>query len=249
MTLNQILKYVNYICVKENSGSTLKPDQFNTVLTVSTTNMFNRRVQEAQALSIQGKMPFNMALYEHASLREFHVTENITFSGGVFNVTSLVNSYAYFLSMYTFFNGNGRRVDILTDTDLIERRTNLMSKQLEDYPGCTIFGNVIKVYPTNITTAEFNFMRNPSVPVFDYYYDVNYNLVYLAQGTTHLLATGEVGSSGQTSGATVTSLTNELDWNPLYHVEFCNEILSKVGVNLKDEQIKAYVREIEGKQP
>ena len=124
-----------------------------------------------------------------------------------------------------------------------------MAKQLEDYPGCVIFGNIIKVYPTDVTTAEFSFMRNPSIPIFDYYYDANYNLVYLAQGATHLLATGEIGSAGQSAGATVTSLTNELDWNPLYHVEFCNEILSKVGINLKDEQIKAYVREVEGKQP
>jgi hypothetical protein len=249
MTLNQILKYVNYICVKENSGSTLKPDQFNTILNASNINMFNRKVQEAQILANSKGIPFNMALYEHAMLREFHVLENITFTAGLFDLTTLSNSYAYFLSMFTLFNGVGRRIDILTDTDLVERRSNLMTKQLEDYPGCVISGNNIKVYPTNISTAEFTFIKNPSTPIFDYYIDANFNMIYLATGATHLLAVGEVGSLGQTQGTTVTSLTAELEWNNLFHIEFCNEILEKVGINLQNEQLKQYVREVEGKQP
>jgi hypothetical protein len=92
-------------------------------------------------------------------------------------------------------------------------------------------------------------MKNPVRPVYDYYIDANFNQIYLAAGATHLLAAGEFGSLGQTSGQTVTSATVELDWNELYVVEFCNEVLSRVGQNLKDEQIKAYIREVEGKQP
>jgi len=249
MTLNQILKYVNYICVKENSGSTLKPDQLNFIFPASNTNMFNRKVQESQVIAIQSKMPFNKALYEHSALREFHVSENITFTTGSFDITTLTNSYAYWLSMVTLYNGAYREIEILTDKDLADRRTNLMAKQLEDYPAVMILGDTIKVFPTNVATAEFVFMKNPAIPVFDYYYDAALNLVYLAASATHLLAAGETGSAGQTAGTTVTSTTVELDWNELYHVEFCNEVLSRVGVNLKDEQIKAYVREVEGKQP
>jgi hypothetical protein len=248
MTLNQVLKYVNYICVKENSGSTLKPDQLNFIFPASDINMFNRKVQEAQLLAIQSRMPFNKTLYEHMALREFHVTENITFTSGIFDITTLIGSYAYWLSMITLYNGSYREIEILTDKDLTDRRTNLITKQLEDYPGAMILGNTIKVYPTNITTAEFVFMKNPVTPVFDYYYDANLNLVYLAAGATHLLTTGETGSAGQTAGTTVTSLTVELDWNELWHVDFCNEVLQKIGINLKDEQIRAYVREVEGKQ-
>jgi hypothetical protein len=249
MTLNQILKYVNFICVKENSGYSLTPDKFNTVLNGSNINMYNRKVQEAQVIANSKGMPFNQALYEHAALREFHVSENITFTSGNFDITTLSNNYAYFLSMITLYNGSYKRIEILTDSDLVERRTNLITKQLEEYPGCVILGDIINVKPTNIASAEFTFMKNPSVPVFDYYYDANLNMVYLPQSATHLLATGETGSVGQVAGATVTSLTNELDWNTLYHIEFCNEILSRVSVNLKDEQLKAYIKEVEGKQP
>ena len=248
MTLNQILKYVNYICVKENSGSTLKPDQLNFIFPASNINMFNRKVQEAQLLAIQSKMPFNKTLYEHMALREFHVRENITFTTGSFDMATLVNSYAYWLSMISLYNGAYREIEILTDRDLTIRRTNLMAPQLEDYPAAMILGTLIKVFPLNITTAEFVFMKNPAIPVFDYYFDANFNLIYLAVGATHLLTTGEVGSAGQTAGTTVTSNTVELEWNPLWHVEFCNEVLQKVGIQLKDEQVRAYVREVEGRQ-
>lgn len=248
MTLNQILKYVNYICQKENSGSTLKPNQLNFILPASSVNMFNRKVQEAQMLAIQSKIPFNKTLYEHVALREFHVLENITITAGSFDMATLSNSYAYWLSMITLYNGTHREIEILTDKDLTDRRTNLLAPQLEDYPGAMILGNIIKVFPTNITSAEFVFMKNPVTPVFDYYYDANFNLIYLAVGTSHLLATGEVGSAGQTAGTTVTSNTVELDWNQLWHIEFCNEVLQKVGINLKDVQIEQYVREVEGRQ-
>ena len=247
MTLNDILKYVNYICVKENSGSTLKPDQYNNILSASNINMFNRKVQEAQVISNQAQRPFNQALYEHVALREFHTSQNITWTLGQFNLTTLTDAYAYFLSMVCFYKGTFRRIDILTDNELTERRTNLAGKRLEEYPACVILGNTMKIYPSEIYAGEFTFMKIPTTPVFDYYYDQYQNLVYLTQGSSHYLTSGETGSIGQT-GSLVISATKELAWNQLWHVEFCNEILQKVGINLKDEQIRQYVREVEGKQ-
>lgn len=248
MTLDQILKYVNYICVKENTGSTLKPDQFNTILTASNINMFNKDVEAAQMLALQSKIPFSQALFSLATLRQFHTKETITFTNGSFDLTTLTASFAYWGSLVALYNGSYREIEILTDKDLADRRSNLLAKQLKDYPACVMLGNNINVYPTDITSADFIFMKNPTTPVYDYYIDANLNIVYLTQSSTHLLTSGETGSAGQTSGTTVTSNTIELEWDTLHHVDFCNEILQKIGINLKDIQIQQYVREVEGKQ-
>ncbi len=248
MKLNQILEYVNYICVKENSGSTLKPEQFNTILLASNINLFNKQVEVAQVLSLQGKVPFSQALFSLAMLREFHTKEVITFTSGVFDLTSLsLSTFAYWGSLITLYNGSYKEIEILTDKDLADRRTNMIGRNLKIYPAAQITGNNLTVYPNDIAVAEFVFMKNPLTPIYDYYIDANLNLIYLPEGSSHLLTTGETGSAGQVVGIMV-SLSKELEWNSLYHVEFCNEILQKVGINLKDEQLRAYVREVEGKQ-
>ena len=249
MTLDQIVNYVNYICVKENSGSTFTPDQINLVFPVANVNMFNRRVQEAQVLGLQYKIPFSQALYEHAALREFHIPESITFTTGSFDLTTLTNTYAYWLSLIAHYNGEDRQIELLPDKIFADRRTNIItSRKIKKYPIAMTEGNNIKVLPNDITTAEFTFMKKPATPVYDYYYDANANLIYLAVGASHTLTGGEVGSAGQTSG-TVTSNTVELEWNSLFHVEFCNEVLAKVGIALKDEQLRTYAKEVEEKQP
>lgn len=248
MTLDQILKYINYICVKENSGSTLKPDQYNIILIASNTNMFNRWVSQAQMLSIQSKVPFSQTLFDMATLRDFHVMETISFTAGEFDLTTLTYTYAYWGSMVSLYEGTYREIEILTDKDMANRRSNLLARQLNEYPGAMILGNTVKVFPSDIDSADFVYMKNPTKPIYDYYIDANFNIVYLANGASHLLTTGETGSAGQTAGTTVTSNTVELEWNELYHIEFCNEVLQKVGIQLKDEQIRQYVREVEGQQ-
>jgi hypothetical protein len=247
LTNDNVLKYVNYICVKENSGSTLKPDQYNTVILASNVNMFNKQVTEAQFISGQSKMPFNETLFNMAALREFQVLEDITFTAGNFDVTTLTHSFAYWGSMITLYGGSNKKIEILTVKEYAERRTNMIYKQLSEYPGALFNGNIIKVLPSNIATAEFVYMKNPVKPVYDYYIDADLNYVYLAAGATRLLASGETGSAGQTADP-VTSLTVEPEWNDLYFVEFCNEVLQKVSINLTSEQLRQYVKEVEGKQ-
>lgn len=248
LTNDNVLKYVNYICVKENSGSTLKPNQYNTIILASNVNLFNKQVTEAQLMSAQSKMPFNETLFNMAALREFQVLENITFTTGNFDITTLANSFAYWGSMVALHNGSYKKIEILTVKEYAERRTNMVYKQLSDYPGALFNGNIIKVLPSNIATAEFVYMKNPVKPVYDYYIDADLNHIYLTAGATHLLTAGETGSAGQTAGTTVTSLTVEPEWNDLYFVEFCNEVLQKVSINLTSEQLRQYVKEVEGKQ-
>jgi hypothetical protein len=248
MTLEVLLKYVNYIANKENSGSTLKPQEFNTILDATNVDYFNKLVLDAQMYALQSKIPLSKAIYEFKALRDFRRNSTITFTAGAYALSGLTrfNNFGYWLSMISNYNGSMTKIDIITDDEMQERRSNLLSKSLSEYPAAVINNSVIYVYPTDVATAEFTYLEIPATPVYDYYLDQYQNRVYLAEGGSHLLTTGETGSAGQTSGTTVTSNTIELTWSQLYVIDFANEILKKIGINLKDEQIRQYVKEVEG---
>jgi len=253
MTLDEIRKLTNYICVKENSGNTLKPDQLNFILPACNINMFNRKIKQAEELALTKKnLPnynsaFLEALLSMVELREFHANEDITFTTGAFDITTLTYTYAYWEAMTTIYRGASRGIDLISDTELRNRKTNMLAPQLEDFPAAQINGSIIKVFPSDIATANFSYLKIPATPVYDYYLDANQNIVYLAVNATHVLTTGEIGSSGETAGQTVTSKTVELEWNTVFHAEFANELLEKVGINLKDDRIRAYSKEMENK--
>jgi hypothetical protein len=324
MTLDQIRQYINYICVKENSGGTLTPQQVNVIFPAVSIDMYNKTIEKAQLYALQNQVPFSRAIYEFKSMLKFRTKKNIgpvvTFNASVAstpanyiyvtqslfdlipigtylsnvdfpvgtyvsnkstaggnhililnnNVNNIVpdpttktvtftdynsaiynfdvlGNYGYWLSLITILNGNTKSIDILTDQELDDRRTNTLSVPLDEYPAAIINNNLINIYPNNITSAEFTYLRKPLTPVYDYYIDANANEVYLAAGTFHTLTTDETGSAGQTSG-TVTSLTVELDWDELFHVVFCNEVLSRVGINLKDGMVEQYINQAKQEQ-
>lgn len=246
MTLKEGFDYINYMIVKENSGGELTPQQLNTVLNAVNIEMFNKKVQDAQLYALQSKIPFDEAIQAFKILREFRTFAGITFIAGSYNLNSLP-LYSHWIKLLANFNGFYREVEILTDRDLVNRRTNLLAKRLGEYPACELLGNTIMIYPSNIVSGEFTYLKRPTTPVFDYYLDQYQNLVYFPAGTTHVLVSGETGSQGQTAGI-LTSLTVELTWNQDYHMDFFNAVLMKVSTKMADEQMKQAVREIEGKQ-
>lgn len=245
MKTNKILDFVNFIIAKEQSGDILTPAKFNVLLTVVNLEMFNSKVQESELYANQNNIPFTQALFGHKSLREFHKTQTITLSFGLYTLTGLSYTYGYWGSLTANLNVSGRRVniDLLTDAQFADRRTNLMGDPIEDYPVATIYGNTLRVLPSNITTAEFFYMNIPDSPVYDYYLDQYQNKVYLEAGASHLLAAGEEGSAGQVAGTTVGSNTVELEWGELHHVDFCYELIKKCSPHLDKSQLYQYAQQ------
>jgi hypothetical protein len=324
MTLDQIRQYINYICVKENSGGTLTPEQVNVIFPAASIDMYNKTIEKAQLYALQNKMPFSRAIYEFKSMLRFRTKKNISFFNVItgvvndidtirdllyitkaqwdlFKIGDYVNSpnlpngigiiinkpssggsyaiaidhdftafgyqtvtltnypntanynldtlgdYGYWLSLITNYNSKTKSIDILTDQELDDRRTNSLSLPLDEYPAAIINNNLINIYPNDITSAEFTYLRKSLTPIYDYYIDANANEIYLQPGTSHTLEGGEIGSAGQTSGG-VDSNTVELDWDELFHVAFCNEVLSRVGINLKDGMVEQYINQAKQEQ-
>jgi len=201
-------------------------------------NMFNRNVEAAQLYTVQKNIPFIEGIYVFKSLNDFRRKVDITFTAGAYDLSN-TSDYGHYASLFTSYNGAYRRIDILTDSGLAERRSNMLAPRLSEHPAAVINGTDILIYPTDITAAEFTYLKLPSIPVYDYYLTSYGEQIALAAGQTYTLQTGEIGSAGQTSGS-VSSTTVELEWSPLYHIEFANELLKMVGVNLKDEQVRQY---------
>jgi hypothetical protein len=248
MTLDQIRQYINYICVKENSGGTLTPEQVNIIFPAANIDMFNKKIEKAKIFAIQNKMTLSEALSSIIELRNFYTfTGNMSITDHFINLDNLDPPYAYFSGLTTLYNGVTRKIDLIQDSEWVDRMTNVLLPPIDEYPICRLFQNELFILPEDINSVIFYYYFRPATPAYDYYIDANFNEVYLASGSNYILKSGEIGSNGQTSG-TVHSNTNELEWDQVFHIEFCNEVLSRVGINLKDGMVEQYINQAKQEQ-
>ena len=245
MKLNKILDFVNFVIAKEQSGDILSPAKFNTLLPAVNLNMYNSKVKEAELFALQNGMLLGKALLGSNLLREFHANQTITFSGGHYNLTGLSSTFGYFGTLTAIVNNRRVEIEPVTVSEFTERRTNLIHtyNAIEDYPIVVLYGSLMDVYPTNITSSDFWYIKLPTDPVYDYYLDQYQNKVYLEVSESHLLTTGETGSAGQIAGQTVNSLTVELEWNAISHLDFCYELIKKCSPNLDKPQLYQYAQQ------
>ena len=61
-------------------------------------------------------------------------------------------------------------------------------------------------------------------------------MIYLPNGQTHILTTGEVDSSGNTSG-TFTSTSVELEWGDSEKIDIAWIIIKNMGINLSRQDL------------
>src|ERR1035437_1158106 len=98
--------------------------------------------------------------YQTVVITDFNNTSN-------YNLDAL-SDYAYWLSLVTNYNSKTKSIDIITDQELDERRSNSLSLPLDQYPAAIINNNLINIYPNDITSAEFTYLRKPVTPIYDY---------------------------------------------------------------------------------
>lgn len=247
ITVAEGLKIINYLASKENSGSTLSPQEYNSIMKAVTHEMTQEEFDASQVYAIQKNIPFSEAIASNKTLREFRKKQSITFTSGAYDLAGLAGGYLYWAGLITTSGGQLREIDIVTDKERMDRITNLLAKSPTNYPCAIINGNSLEVTPSNITSGVLTYYSRPVNPVFDYYIDANLSIIPFAVGDNHTLQAGEVSSTGETSGY-FNSLTVELPFNYERHMNFFNRVLAKVGINLKDVQLKQAAEQVLGKQ-
>lgn len=224
MILSEILTYINTVLNKDKAGNSLSPQEFNVLLEAEIFNFVRDRFQEYRTAVNQGGGDDTML--SALLIDSLTAQSSPSLSGGYFAAPS---DMLYMEGLQGVLSSTIKKVELISRDELNRRFFNLLSKPLIIYPACVVVGSNIYVYPTNMTSLKLSYIKKPTIPVYDYYMNTNYNEVYLAASATHTLVSGEYGSAGQTSG-TVTSLTVELDIPEETHLQFANYLLGKVSM-------------------
>ena len=227
MDLNEIYETANYISNKEKSGNAFTPNQFNSIINILTPDFFKKKAEESgyfnkSKLSVEIK-----ELYSSKFLREFIINETVSTSGAF--------TYAYAFWVGAHDSDNNVLVELVTEDEFHDRISDSVMAPAADAICAVERATQVEVYPATINNINISYLRYPTTPFLDYYIDTNNRIQFLAAGATHTWATGEIDSAGTThtlGDADWTALTVELEFIQDMHLDFLNEVLSRVGVRL-----------------
>jgi len=236
MTVCQILGLVRALANKDQKGNAITPTQYNLAL-----NYANLALTNSEFSKWDPSLPLPEIL------RTFRVViANGTITAGVYTVPS----------DFREFTSNQMSVTVDSILTVLDRVDDGKAKRLITYPGrnlrerpiCVLGDGVINVFPTDASGINFEYLKTPATPVYDYYIDQYRNEVCLAVGAAHFLDPNEYGSAGQLPGNTVNSLTVELEWDDIYHIKVIMNILAQFGVNLRESDVVQFAELQQNKQ-
>jgi len=254
MNLGELKEFIEAISNKDQAGNSFTPEQFNLILKQENLDLFNIECEKLKQLAQAKGQPFYKTYYNANNLNEFEVisTENIV--GGKLLISTL-NDYAYPITGIAMgYNGGDRKVDFDDDNEVSRRRTNLLTKPPYWYPMGVRKGGTLYFYPNDIALLEFTYLKFPAEPNYDYCIrNSNYQKVYMPVGS-NITAVGPIYNLYSSVGvllagnvlhltATVypyTSTSIELEWAVNMHIKIAGLILSKMAVNLRDQELQQY---------
>lgn len=230
MTTNEIRIYLETMLNKHSSGNTLSPQELNVLFKAHIYGFVRNQVMEYRRFVMQGT-PMDETVFTALLIDSLQKQSSPTLAAGAFTLPTDMLMEG---DMWGTYNSNYKKVEFVSSEEYSKRMSNHLSKPIAYFPVAYIVGTSCKVFPQNMTSLTLNYIANPTIPVFDYYTDANYNIQYLAASATHTLQAGEYGSLGQVAGVTVTSLTVELDIPTDLHQKFADYLLNKVAIRDRD---------------
>lgn len=181
------------------------------------------------ALSRQQK---GISIIHDDTIRKFKTRSTVSFSSGIGTIPA-----TYFKYDDLRVNGALEPVEMLNSSELSKRLNNAIDEPDVLFPAAEIVGNSIYIYPSIITSGTLTYYRYPATCSLSYFIDVNGEIVPMAAGETHTLATGETGMNGETEGTVVTSTTVEHEWDESNGVDLAYIILKNLGISLNRADI------------
>ena len=225
-----LYKLVQFILNEEESGRALTPDNFSDLLAVSSLELARQVVK----------------VYEDGQdvtdiIERLKTSDTLTFTVGEANLPS-----DYYRKSYLLIGDIN--AEFVTDAEFAKRKGSVLKAPSASYPIVKIAGGKVIVSPASITTGDFNYIKKPETPFYDYYYNALGRVVYLEEDASHTLLADEEGRQGESTGATVTSSSKELDWNDNEKLIIVGMICSKAGVNIGEAGIVEYAEMLKQQQ-
>jgi len=243
MNLNEIYTACNYIANKNKSGNAFNINHFNHLIELLTPDFFKKKIEES-GYFIRGRdLTEREGLLSSKILEELIANETVAIGG------ALTYDFAYNIGAHD--SDNNITVRLIEEQEYHDRVGDSVLAPSAAYPVMMIRDGAITVYPDSIANINISYYRYPNTPFLDYYIDDNGVIQFLSDGATHTWADDEIDSSGESHSAgdpDWTSLTEELEFDVDLHDDFLNEIMSRVGINLKEGMISQYAEQRKAEQ-
>lgn len=232
MDNGQIYDLVNTILRKEKAGSAVSPERFTLMLITS----------------MWEKVNFDFSLFETTqvitdSLKALKVPEETiaVSASGTFDLTTLAEDYLHPTTLtYTDTGARLRDIDIVTDAEWAEYTTNSLLSPDSSFPIAKVADDTLYFKPIASTSVEITYLKKPTEPFYDYYWDVNDDVIYIPEGASYNLIAGETyrdGTPGPTSGS---GISVELPFPDHERIDIAWKILQKFGIPVQEAMATEY---------
>lgn len=175
MGIKEVHEYIQFFLKKENGGY-VSHEEIDQALDMAQmakfTELFGNTKQYQPGRPVPS-VSYGLTQRIHDDLRKFKikfaVTTNVTTSGAL----AIPNDYLHFINLFLIYSDdtNGQQyapVKIINESDLASRLDSQILKPSTANPICVIGNASIQVYPSNTFAGEFNYLKRPSKPKFNY---------------------------------------------------------------------------------
>ncbi len=250
MKLKDIFQYIEFVANKEQRSGNISIDSFNLMLPLASFAIFKQKYGLPEEYQLNA--PFNRQVYEITQkisddLSNFKVwlgrdgtmPLSVSSSGEAiipddyFHVSSI--RYKRLKNIDCATEERFSEVEILTEQQFTSRLTKEITAPTYKNPVCTFYNGFIQFAPKDLQYVDFIYLRRPVTPYLDYYIDpVTDAYVFVDENVIN-------------TGTGVMSLTKELDWAEDVHQDIINNILSRIGINIRENQLLQYAEMLKAK--
>lgn len=251
MQLKEIYHNSHTILTKDGNSGLISLEKFNYLLPPVQYEL----IRKESALNEVRLQNGNEALLSLGILQDLIIRkDSLSLAGGVaiLSLAALGGNFLYWGTMNTTgaYSGARRKIKLVTQAEFQNMFSNMMSMNIDENPVAYLYsegGNYYaKVYPDNLSTADFVFIKKPTNPFLDYYMDANYKTQFMdvTTGGDHTLITGEQYRDGTTYQGTAAddkeSQTKELEIPEDYHQKFQDLLIQRMSLPIDEQYVNQF---------
>jgi hypothetical protein len=266
MKLNVLLDYLNFVAAKETEGESMPPTQFSTVLESVNIETFEKETEMAKVMAEAESLSIENVIDKNPRIRPFKKTASAPLNIG--DSITLPSDFGIYLSLSVRNDSDFtyRIVEPISQEELARRYQGVITRSF-DLPVSVYNDAKIQVIGDDFTFYLLFYVKVPTTPYFDYCIDVDIaKYIYINVGDyielNDVTTQYELKNSGgavlnnnvthtfYTSGGTgiYTSISVELEWEEKDHIFFARQMLIKMGINLRDQQLQRYAEQSNAQQ-
>jgi len=192
MGIKEVHEYIQFFLKKENGGY-VSHEEIDQALDMAQmakfTELFGNTKQYQPGRPVPS-VSYGVTQRIHDDLRKFKVRSAIGTSATTGGVLAIPSNFLHFINLFLIYADavNGQQyspVKIVNESDLAYRLDSQILKPSSANPICVIGSSSIQVYPNDSFAGEFNYLKRPQVPKFNYSVSGRQQ-VYTAGGSSDL---------------------------------------------------------------